>query len=233
MLKAELGMSLQSGVQSATDTQLYRQIELQQRRLASEFSWPFLEASADTAVTAGTAAANRYYTLPVTSVNFERPVTAQTLWGTFWYPVEYGIDECEYNSISSGDGTTTAVQQNPVMRWKYKDGDNTKFEVWPLASTAQTFRFRGQKPLTAIFDATTAALVINSTLDLDDTLVVLFAAAAELSRMKKQDSSLKLAMAEQHLNRLKASYSSRNEPFVLGQDTGSVDRRTIKLVTVA
>lgn len=224
MLKGELGISQASGVQTATDTELYTLIDNRQKWLSSEYDWPFLKERVDITVPAGTGDSSRYHTLP-TTLNFERPVVVTSAYQTFWHPVEFGISELDYNSIPSGDGGTTARQMDPIQRWDWKAGDKTKIEVWPLPSTQQTLRFEGQKVLTDLKNGG-ASYVTSQQLDLDDLLVVLFASATWLARMKKQDAKLKLAEAQNRLNYLRSSYPSRTNSFVMG--SGRSDGRPIK-----
>lgn len=216
LLKGELGYALLPGTASAADSELYILIEERQKWLASEFDWPFLSEKAEVNLVAGT----RFYTLP-TTLNFERPVKVDCLFNSIWHCVDYGISVHNYNALASGDGVT-AQAQDPVYAWRYQEGDDTMFEVWPVPASAQTLRFQGQRTLTNL-RKTEEGMEFNfstvATLDLDDTLVVLFAAAEKLARMEKADAKAKLALAEQRFARLRATSTSAPKTFVIGEST--------------
>lgn len=56
----------------------------------------------------------------------------------------------------------------------------------------------------------------SAVLELDDILVVFYAAYKKLSRSKKEDASFVLAQAEKRFNSLRAAQPSRDTPIVLG-----------------
>lgn len=231
MLKGELGFSLVSGVATAADQELYTILDNKQKWLATNFFWPFLKQVATVTLVPGTGDSSRYYTTP-TTISFESPVKVHTFWTNAWHPVQQGVGTDEYNVFSSGDASETPEQSDPATRWDFKAGDSTKIEVWPLPTQAQTLRFSGQRPLTDLKNGG-ATYVTSQTLDLDDLLVVLFAAAEKLSRMKKQDAQFKLLMAQERLSRLRSSYPKRETSFVLGGGQEVPRRRVVPIVTVA
>ena len=57
---------------------------------------------------------------------------------------------------------------------------------------------------------------MSDTADLDDQLIVLFAASELLTRQKSPDAQLKQQQAQIHYQRLRARLS-KSEPFVLGE----------------
>lgn len=231
MLKGECGHSLVAGTGAAADQYFYTLLDNKQKWLASEYDWPFLKQRADVVLIPGTGVGSRYYTLP-TTLNFERPVSVTTLFSTTWQEVEFGIGAEEYNVQSSGDGSVAAVQGSPVQKWDWKAGDQLSIEVWPLPSIAGTLRFEGQRTLTDLKSAGAYSSALK--LDLDDLLVVLYVAAEVLANEKQDDSKIKLAMAEQRLNRIRAVYPSRpSGPFVLGGSIDRQQRRNIPITLVA
>lgn len=230
MLKGEVGDSLVSGVAAAADQTYYTLLDNKQKWLASEWDWPFLRTRVDIAVTAGALDGDRYYTLP-TTINFDRPVKVSVLSNSYWHPIEFGIGEKEYNQYSSGDGAVAAVQSYPVQRWDWKAGSDTQIEVWPLASEAQTLRFEGQALPGTL--KTGSAYDPSAALDLDDLLVVYFVAAQVLAREKQEDSKIKLAMAEQRLNRVRAGYPQRSGTYVLGGVIDRPNKRNVPIRLIA
>lgn len=225
-LKGELGFSLTSGVAAASDQELYTLLDNKQKWLSSEYDWPFLKQQGDVSIVAG----DRYLNVP-TNINFERPVNVTTLWTTFWHPVLFGIGAPEYNALSSGDGGVPVYNLNPVARWDWKPGDPSKFEIWPIPTQNQLVRFTGQAPLTSL--KTTGAYDPTKTFDLDDMMVVFYAAAEKLASMKRQNAQAMLAMAESRFNRIRASYAHRTMPLVLGGGLDRPYKRVVPIVAVA
>ncbi len=214
MLKAELGYNLTAGVATADDQQLYRLIDNEQKRLAADYDWSYLDKYTD--VTA--AIASRYLTLP-TDIVFERPVRVERRFNLLWQDIEHGILDEDYN-VSDSDLSRT---MDPIQKWRLRS-DGTTFEVWPMPSTAQTVRFHGQRPITSL--QTASAYDPTKTLDLDDLLVVLYVAANRLMRMKQQDAQLMLTRAENRLQMLRVSAPPITQrEFVLGGDQSDFERR--------
>jgi len=203
MLKAELGYTLTANVATADDQQLYRLIDNEQKRLAADYDWSFLDKYADVAATVG----SRNLNLPLTNIVFERPTLVTRLFNTLWQEIGHGISDAEYNVVNSD----LAVQQDPIQRWRL-NSDGTTFEVWPIPSTAQTIRFHGQRPITSL--QTAGAYDPAKALDLDDLLVVLFVAANRLARTKQADAQLTLARAQARLQMLRVS-----GPALFARDT--------------
>jgi hypothetical protein len=232
MLKGEIGLALTANVAVAKDQELYTLLDNRQKWLSSEYDWPFLKARVDVVIAAGTGDAIRYQTTP-TTINFERPVSLETLWTTFWHPVQFGITGREYNALSSGDGAIPAVQYDPIQRIDWKPGDPSKMEIWPLPATQQTLRFEGQTPLNTL--KTAGAYDPTKTLDLDDLCVVLFAAAKYFSSFPKMaiTAKAKLDEAVTHFNKIRGAYSQRSMPIVLGGAMERPQKRVVPIIIVA
>lgn len=230
MLKAEIGDF--SGINTTRDAELTVLLSNMQQRLVSEHYWPFLERHWDVECAANT----QFISLPtetagdpeaeMSSINLDQLPVAKVLWNQIYQPVEYGIDEDQYNTFNFALGQ----QSDPIQRWRLATNPNepedpNQFEVWPVPVTVQTIRFTGERailPLTAPTD----------TADLDDMLIVLFVAAERLARSEKADSQLKMQMAQRRLQWLKQGYTPKRVRRMLD---GSMmpPRRDIKLVGVA
>lgn len=215
-LKAELGAALTPGAAPANDDILLTKIERRQELLYTEYSWPFLRDKADVAIVAQA----RYATLP-TTLNFDRPVQAESIHCDVWHPLCYGIGAEEYNAISSGDGDVEAQYQDPVFRWCYKPGDDESFEVWPRPASATTVRFWGQKPLTSLRDAATGGFNFNrvATVDLDDTMIIHLVAYEILLKHDQKEAGVQLKLAEARIARLRGTSPVRHDSFRLGEGT--------------
>jgi hypothetical protein len=233
LLKAELGANLTIG--TSDDSRYYSMLESQQEWFASMYDWNQLYDKWDVTVVGGSA--GRYSSFPSVdyngntySINFDRPVIAYVKYTIRWQEMVYGIGIMEYNVRNSE--LTTPATQDPLMKWRYKPGDNSKFEVWPLgASASQTMRFEGQRKLTSL---RTVGDVIDptKTLDLDDRLLVLSVAINVLTA--KEDPSVKVKSDK--LNALwqvlRASESKQNRSFPLGE-THKTNTRRVVPITVA
>lgn len=214
MLKAELGYVLTAGVATAQDTELNQILSDMQQWLWWQYEWPFLRTKEDDSLVAGT----RYYTLPA-GLSYDFPVMVEVKSDDTWTNVEYGISGDQYNQVDSDD----AVTRDPVERWQQYS--STQYEVWPIPASAQTLRFWGL--------ATVGALSADGdTAKLDDLLIVLFAAAEKLARMKQPDAAAKLKRAQELFHRLKGA-SRPDTVFTLGSgglSQPSTERRVITII---
>lgn len=174
-----------------------------QERLYDEFDWPFLKVQRDKVLAAG----QRYYDLP-TDMNLERVILVDVRHGSDWLPVERGIDLTCYSAIDSD----ADARQDPVMRWDIVDtGDGEQVEVWPVPATNGTkLRFRGIRKL--------KPLIANSDIaDLDDQLIVLFAAGEIMGGAKNPAAQLKISQGNKRLETLQGRVTKkRNNGFTLG-----------------
>ncbi len=203
-LRSEVGHSLQASLGKATRDVLINTLQRTQKRLWNDYSWPFLAVRRDI----NTASGQRYYDVP-SDVVFERIERVEFKWGDQWHKIEYGIGASEYNQYDSDQD----IRSYPVYR--YDAYENNQIELWPIPNNntntttgSGKIRIHGIKNLsTFISDSDTA--------DLDDQLIVLYAAAEILARQKQPDAQNKLAQANAHYARLKAR-SSKSEMFIIG-----------------
>jgi hypothetical protein len=203
MLKAELGMSLEVGVAPQADRRLDLLLENKQLLLSSQLDWPFLERLWDTPVAAAVSTVPMPINPPDERINTERPMKVEVLFDTFYQPVFYGVDSCEWNTMTA--------PQDPIQQWRYKSDEalGDVLEVWPTPVTAQTLRITAQRrlrPLKADTDVT----------DLDDLLLVYFVAADLTQEADSKSAPIKAMMAKERLRSVTQGLVSRSEPFVLG-----------------
>jgi len=104
-----------------------------------------------------------------------------------------------------------------------------EFEIWPVPNTAQTFRFVGQRnPRTFSSD--------SDKCELDDLLIVLFAAAEILAHKEQASAAIVLRRANERLAKLRAGYPTNDTAFKIGSNTMQFTReqkRLIPLVVVS
>lgn len=202
-LRSEAGHSLQPNLGKAMRDVLINILQRTQRRLWDDYAWPFLRVTSDLTVAAG----QRYYDVPSNMV-FERIEKVETKHGDVWDRLHYGIGGEQYNNHDSDRD----VRSSPVRRFDAY-GTN-QIEIWPIPAEnvntttgANSIRITGIRNLSAFAaDADTA--------DLDDQLLVMFAAAELLARQKQADAQNKLAQAQAHYMRLKAR-NAKTETFVI------------------
>lgn len=211
MLKGELGVDSDTTVAPGGDDVLTASLTNKQRWLAGEYDWPFLEIREEMNMTAGT----RYYTFP-TTFNMEREIRAECYWSNLWYSIEDGIKLINYNTLNP----ELNQRLDPVIRWQPYNGSGTvtQFEVWPLPATATRVRLTGQRVLNA--------LSVSVPADLDDTLIVLFAAAELAMRYQSADAQSLGARAQVRLQRLRAGIPAPSQVFSMrGERAGSRSHR--------
>lgn len=215
MLKVELGYNATPGTAVGDDLPLAALIAEKQRWLADTYDWPFMEHRWDVAV--GNSA--RYVPFPTLNdqgntiaINFERPVKLETFWSANWDEVIYGIGSEEFNYRDSDQVPPDLL--DPVQRWRFND--ETQFEIWPMPASAQKLRFTGQRvpnPLLSFQPSPNGPACITAlwanTVDLDDQMVMLFAAAEKLQLMEKANAQSVLQRANARMTYIRQSYPRR------------------------
>lgn len=215
MLKAEMGSDTDSNVAPGADSLWMSVLGNQQKWLATEMDWPFLELRADVTLVPGT----RYYNFPVIqgfAFDLSSEILAQCYWSTYWNDIRMGINIADFNSLNPD----LNVRVDPVRAWQLYNsgaGATTQFEVWPLPATATQLRLTGQRVLNPLVASTDTA-------DLDDMLIVLFTAAELLQRMNQQDAPAKLSKAQKLLARLRGGMVAPTEIFNIGAGRGQTRR---------
>ena len=206
-LRSEVGHSLNSSLGQSMRDVLINTIQRVQSRLWSDYSWPFLQVRRDINLADG----QRYYDLPSDLV-FERIVLAEFKYGDIWEPMSYGIGRDQYNQFDSDRD----IRSWPIYR--FDNYENNQIEVWPIpnqnvdATTGSgLLRLHGIRNLTRLSEN-------SDTADLDDQLIILYAAANFLQRQRQADAGAKLQEANAHYMRLKARLA-KSDTFVMGAET--------------
>lgn len=202
-LRAASGRNVDSTVGQDELTKLKHLLARTQEVLYDDYTWHFLnKRDADKTL----AVSQRYYDFP-TSLNPDRVNSSRvyTRWGDQWIPCEFGIDfRDHYNAVDSDDG----IKLDPVERWDWyvdSNGD-LQFEIWPIPATVGKIRFEGVSALSALVAESDKA-------DLDDRLIVLFAASELRAGQDNHDDLLGLANAR--LRKLKGR-AVKSGPMVIG-----------------
>ena len=204
MFRAEIGASSNVAMGINSLDQIDNLLRRTQQRLWADYDWDFAYIERDEPL----YAESRYYTFD-NEIDFDRIIAAHVKYSSIWHNVSYGIGPNEYNAFD-GDRDQRA---DPVLKWRHYEGN--QFEVWPVpASDNQIIRFKAVKKLPSL-------IAVSDRAELDDNLIVLFAAAEYLTRTKAEDAQIKLSMAQSHYNKLKGR-AMKNDKFVFGGglDTG-------------
>ena len=205
-LRSESGHAISSALGKSTQEMMVNLLNRVQRRLWEDFAWPFLQVKKDITLQAG----QRYYDIP-SGLTLERVQSASFKNGSSWHKIFYGISTQDYTIHDSDTGSRSW----PIR--KYEAYGAAQVEVWPIPSENADvttgdglFRLEGTGDLSAFVS-------MSDTADLDDQLIVLFAAAELLTRQKSPDAQLKQQQANVHYQRLRARLS-KTEPLILGED---------------
>lgn len=179
-------------------------IKREYARLYEEFDWPFTRVREDLMTVAG----ERYYDIPV-SLDLERIETIQYFWGQRWHDLERGIQMSDYTSYNSD----LDVRHEPAWKWDiHYTGPTAQVELWPMPSTNnKQVRFIGIRKPTPLIDD-------SDRCDLDDMMVVLFAASEYMARKQSPDAPLKQEKARQRFHLMKGkSITTKTNAFSFSQ----------------
>lgn len=178
-----------------------------QERLYDEFDWPFLRVRRDKLLAAG----QRYYDIP-DDLNLERIQAVDVRFAGQWLPVERSISLDHYNRYDSD----ADARFDPACRWEVMDtGNGEQIEVWPIPLTdGAAMRFTGIRKLKPLVETSDRA-------DLDDQLIVLYAAGELLGGAKNPEAQIKFSQASKRKATLQGRVTkTRNNTFVLGGGSG-------------
>lgn len=218
-LRSEVGMSTNPAVSRSTRARFITILNRVQRRLYADFDWPFLIIYRDIMVQAG----SRYYDFP-DDIDMDRAFRLEVKTSGQWQKVGNGITNKHLSEYDSDQD----VRSDPVWRWDYylEDGSDTpQIETWPIPATDAdvdtlegAVRVHGTQKLREMVNDADLCL-------LDADLIVLYAAAEILSKMRTSDANAKLENANSLYTKLKGR-ATPSEPFTVGGDTFDDDQRS-------
>ncbi len=171
------------------------QIKLLQRVqdwLWEDYDWPHLKIERDYPLGAG----QRFYDFG-TTFDLERINSISVKDGGLWRPLEPEINDTHYLAHDSA----LDQQAYPPRCWRIWEGD--QIEIWPISDTDGTLatfegyiRVKGIRRLSRF-------IADEDRADLDDRLIVLFAAAETLGGRGAKDAQIKMDMAKDRLTTLR------------------------------
>lgn len=214
-LRAETGrdQSVSVGVSELDNFKV--QLARVQEVLYDEYEWPFLRVERSLTLSAG----QRYYDFP-SDLNYDRLMCVKLKRNGVYTDMQRGITFDEFSVYDSN----ADERSSPAQKWDVRNtGAGEQLEVWPIPNEEGSLHFFGTKSL--------SPLVANEDrADLDDRLIVLFAAAEVLARQKSPDAQNKMNLANARLLKLRSNSQAANKMVQIG--LGNKDRSTIGGKTV-
>lgn len=221
MLRAEIGDSTNPALGTDQLPAYQQKLRRWQEALYLDNNWQHMFSRSDKVVEAG----QRYVDIPA-GIDMERLTKAQVRWNDYWVDIRHGITGDDY-SVYDSDANE---RMDPIQRWQILDvSGDLQFEVWPLPATEATIRFEGYRRLSPL-------IANDDTADLDDNLIVLFAAAEILARQGAKEADAVQNAANAHLSALKrrGNAGPKAEPIIMGksQPRNSFGPREIRVAYV-
>lgn len=192
--RAEVGASSNPAHNAGVRDEQVMALQKTQERLWRQYAWPFLRVERFIDLQAG----QRYYDPRVaidadgedrTDLGVERLEHVGVCWGGEWTDMLDGITPRHYavhDSYRDERGW-------PVERWRVVEND--MIEVWPVPDTNAGADLEGRLRLIGIRDLQ-PLVADGDRADLDDTLIVKYAAARKLARLGAKDAQLMLDEAQ-------------------------------------
>jgi len=191
-LRAETRLSL-NPAHNANDRELQvKHLQRTQEWLWDDYDWPHLRVERNVPIQAG----QRYYDFPA-DLALDRVEKLEYFADGAWCRLQPGIEGAHYSMRNS----ELDEREWPPRRWRLSE--NEDFEVWPISDRAfdpatqdGQLKFTGIRNLKKLVDDADRA-------DLDDRIIVLFAAAERLAAVGAKDAKLKQDMALKRFARLR------------------------------
>lgn len=184
------------------------QVELLQRTqeiLWEDYNWPHLRIEREYAGAAG----QRLYDFG-TDFDIDRIEQIYFKDGGEWHPLTAGIGPQQY-AVHDSDLDQRSF---PVRRWRIYEGEQV--EIWPTSDQdgeADTlngyFKVKGIRKLSPLVED-------DDTADLDDRMIVLFAAAETLGASGAKDAARKLELANRRYKKLTGNLTPRRKFSMFG-----------------
>lgn len=213
-LRAECRLSLNPAHNIQVRETQVAQLQRVQEQLWEDFTWPHLRVERQILVQAG----QRFYN-PPEDMHIDRIETIELYDDGIWQPVRPGIEPWDYSAWNSDRGERAW----PPRRWKIAEDEQV--ELWPIPDQnadpetgSGTLKFTGIRNLKPLVDDGDRA-------DLDDRMLVLYAAAEILAAGGSKDAQLKLDLANRRFARLRADLTPRRSFQMFGVGDRLLPRR--------
>lgn len=199
--------------QQVRDSQV-KILQRTQEWLWEDFTWPHLRVERRELVQIG----QRYYAPPA-DIRIDRIENIDVFLDGRWSRLTPGIDDSFYTAHNS-DRDERAW---PPRRWRIHE--NEQIEIWPIADqVGDAVTLEGQMKITGIRDLR-SLVQDGDRVDLDDRVIVLFAAAEMLAATGAKDAQLKQDIATRRLAKLKGNLSPQPPIRMFGVGERAPPRR--------
>jgi hypothetical protein len=218
-LRSEVGRSATVSVGAADIDELKTVLRRHYESIHQEYDWPHLRRKFDPIQL---QAGQRYYDLP-THLDHDRIETTAVWYSNIPRSLTRGISFENYAVFNSDNN----VRSEPALRYDIVyAGDVPQIEIWPVpASSAQRVQFFG-------FTKAKALVQESETVDIDDSVICLFAAAEILARTDMKDAALKKNWADARLAKLKGNAKVDSRRYRVGMGPDRRDTRFRAIVRV-
>ena len=186
------------------DTQV-KLLQRIQEWLWEDFDWPLLRVERFLELQDG----QRYYDTPA-DLDVDRIAKIEVYHDSAWCALKPGIDAEHFTAYDSEKDE----RQWPPQRWRF--AENEAFEIWPIPDTNYDsvtkegwLKITGTRKLSDLVKDEDRA-------DLDDRLIVLYAAAETLASTGAKDANLKLDQANKRYAKLRGSQTPRRKFKMFG-----------------
>lgn len=208
--RAEARLSLNPAHNAQNRDVQVHMLQRVQERLWEEYTWPHLRVTRDVGISAG----QRYYGVPA-DMKIDRIETLSLFSDGGWHDLSANINP-EHLTTYNSDLDERAW---PPARWQLHEAED--IEIWPVpdrdvnAETMDgTLRFSGIRDLAPLVEDSDRA-------DLDDRIIVLYAAAETLAASGAKDAELKLNQANTLLRSKRSGLTPRRSFRMFG--TGKIE----------
>ncbi len=200
-LRAETGRSQDVSVGVDEVENLKVLLQRTQEILYDDYEWPHMRVERSITLSAG----QRYYDLP-SDLNFDRFVDVKYKYNNVYTQLERGISFDDFSIFDSN----TDERSSPALKWDVRfTGTTEQLEVWPIPNDTESMHFFGTKTLSDLIQESDRA-------DLDDRLIVLFAASEVLARQKSGDARIKMEQANNRLLILRRNSQAASKTVQVG-----------------
>lgn len=213
-LRAEARLSLNPAHNIQNRPTQVKMLQRVQEWLWEDYTWPHLRVERQVALQTG----QRYYS-PPTDMQIDRIEKIELYTDGAWRLLRAGVDPEDYTAWNSD----LDQRSWPPRKWGIHEDE--EIEIWPITDVSGVeatregyIKFVGIRNLAPLVDDGDRA-------DLDDRVIVLFAAAEMLAASNAADAKLKLDLAQARLARLKSNLTPRKQFRMFGIGEPLLPRR--------
>lgn len=204
-LRSECGVSQNPAHNPQVRDQQIISLQRTQEMLWGDFAWPHLRVDRVVELQAG----QRYYDMP-TDIDIDRIERIEVRFNSAYCELKWGIEACHYAVFDSD----LDVRSSPAQRVRIVEDE--QLEIWPIPDVdADPDTLEGRVKITGIRQLR-PLVADDDRADLDDRLIVLYAAAEWLARNGAKDAQVKQDKANRHYLKIRGGLMPRRRFGMLG-----------------